>query len=180
MTDTGTTAPVAFLFPGQGSQYVGMAKEFIEQFKESKEVFDIAGDALGYDLAKLCIQGPAESLNLTANTQPAILTASIAILRVLEQRGLAAEAAAGVTEIEVGSFVPAKLLPQLADTAEVVAKRYEIARERQDAYSLESQRRVAAALSSAALHIDARQADFCAYLAAILLAGLADLHHPVF
>ena len=86
---------IAFLFPGQGSQYAGMAKEFIEQFQESREVFDIAGSALGYDLAQLCTQGPVERLNLTENTQPAILAASIAILRPLERRGLLAAAAAG-------------------------------------------------------------------------------------
>jgi [acyl-carrier-protein] S-malonyltransferase len=86
---------IAYLFPGQGSQYAGMAKEFIEQFAESKEVFDIASSALGYDLAELCTRGPVETLNLTENTQPAILAASIAILRPLERRGLAATAAAG-------------------------------------------------------------------------------------
>ncbi len=86
---------IAFLFPGQGSQYVGMAKEFIEQFAESKEIFDIASAVLGYDLAQLCTQGPAETLNLTVHTQPAILAASIAILQPLERRGLEASAAAG-------------------------------------------------------------------------------------
>ncbi len=86
---------IAFIFPGQGSQYVGMAKEFIEDFAESREVFAVAGAALGFDLAQLCMHGPAEQLNLTENTQPAILAASIAILRPLEQRGLAAAAAAG-------------------------------------------------------------------------------------
>jgi len=86
---------IAFLFPGQGSQYVGMAKEFIENFPESKEVFDIAGAALGFDLAQLCMHGPSETLNKTENTQPAILATSIAILRPLERRGLSAGAAAG-------------------------------------------------------------------------------------
>ncbi len=86
---------IAFIFPGQGSQYVGMAKEFIENFPESKEVFDRASTALGYDLARLCIDGPVEKLNLTENTQPAILAASMAILQPLERRGLTAAAAAG-------------------------------------------------------------------------------------
>jgi [acyl-carrier-protein] S-malonyltransferase len=86
---------IAFLFPGQGSQYVGMAKEFIQNYSESKEVFDRAGNVLGYDLADLCLNGPAEKLNLTENTQPALLAACIAMLRPLEQRGLTAGAAAG-------------------------------------------------------------------------------------
>jgi [acyl-carrier-protein] S-malonyltransferase len=86
---------IAYIFPGQGSQYVGMAKEFIENFKESKDVFDTANAALGFDLAQVCMHGPSETLNRTENTQPAILAASIAILGPLERRGLSAEAAAG-------------------------------------------------------------------------------------
>lgn len=86
---------LAFIFPGQGSQYVGMAKEVVENFAESKEVFDEASSVLGYDLLQLCLQGPAEKLNLTENTQPAILAASIAVLRPLQRRGITASAAAG-------------------------------------------------------------------------------------
>jgi [acyl-carrier-protein] S-malonyltransferase len=86
---------IAFIFPGQGSQYVGMAKEFLENFPESKEVFEAASEALGFDLSQLCLQGPVEKLNLTENTQPAILAASIAMLLPLERRGLTASAAAG-------------------------------------------------------------------------------------
>lgn len=85
----------AFIFPGQGSQYIGMGKEFIENFSEARQVFDEAGGVLGYDLADLCLHGPAERLNLTENTQPAILAVSIAVLRVLEKRGANAGVAAG-------------------------------------------------------------------------------------
>lgn len=113
---------IAFIFPGQGSQYVGMAKEFIENFQESREVFETASSALGYDLAQLCMHGPAEKLNLTENTQPAILTASIAILRPLERRGLAAAAAAGHSLGEYTAITAAGGI-ELRDSIALVQKR---------------------------------------------------------
>ena len=75
---------VAFVFPGQGSQYVGMAKELAAQFDAAREVFAEADDALGFSLSKLCFDGPEADLKLTENTQPAILAASIAALHVIE------------------------------------------------------------------------------------------------
>lgn len=74
---------LAFVFPGQGSQYVGMGKELCEQFSVAKQVFSEAEEALGFPLRELCFFGPEGDLKLTENTQPAILTVSIAALRVL-------------------------------------------------------------------------------------------------
>ena len=74
---------VAFIFPGQGSQHVGMGKELVDNFKIARETFQEADEALGFSISSLCFNGPEENLKLTPNTQPAILTASIAALRVL-------------------------------------------------------------------------------------------------
>lgn len=73
---------VTFLFPGQGSQYAGMAKKLCESFKAAKDTFDEASEAIGFDIAKLCFEGSIEELTKTENTQPAILTASVAAYRV--------------------------------------------------------------------------------------------------
>ena len=78
-----TNSRVAFVFPGQGSQYVGMGKDLCEQFAAAREIFTEADDALGFRLSELCFAGPDADLKLTENTQPAILTASVAALRVL-------------------------------------------------------------------------------------------------
>lgn len=78
------SSDLAFVFPGQGSQTVGMGKDFCDQFGAAKKVFAEADDALGFSLSQLCFSGPEADLKLTENTQPAILTMSVAALRVLE------------------------------------------------------------------------------------------------
>jgi [acyl-carrier-protein] S-malonyltransferase len=75
---------IAFVFPGQGSQYVGMCKELYDEFGAAKSTFEEASDVLGFDMAALCFGGSQSELSLTANAQPALLTASTAALRVLE------------------------------------------------------------------------------------------------
>jgi len=77
---------IALIFPGQGSQVVGMGKDLAEKYPVARQAFEEADDALGYKLSQLCFEGPEEQLRLTETTQPAILTASIAALRVLETR----------------------------------------------------------------------------------------------
>src|ERR1700687_4905612 len=82
------TSPIAFLFPGQGSQAVGMGKELAALYPVAKEIFDEADDALGYKLSQLCFEGPEDRLKLTEITQPAILTVSVAAWRVLQSKAI--------------------------------------------------------------------------------------------
>jgi [acyl-carrier-protein] S-malonyltransferase len=81
-----TENAIAFLFPGQGSQAVGMGKDLAEKYPVARQTFDEAEEALGYKLSSVCFEGPEDQLRLTEITQPAILTVSIAVLRVLETR----------------------------------------------------------------------------------------------
>src|SRR5207248_6159774 len=78
---------IAYIFPGQGSQYAGMGKDLAEKFPAARQVFEEADDALGFALSGLCFNGPPEQLQLTENTQPAILTTSVAALRAIESEG---------------------------------------------------------------------------------------------
>ena len=84
--DSVMTKQIAFVFPGQGAQEVGMGRELYETFAETRALFDEASDILGLDLAKLCIEGSKETLNDTVNAQPALLTVSVAALRALQQQ----------------------------------------------------------------------------------------------
>ena len=84
MTETNNT--LAFLFPGQGSQAIGMGKDLYDKYPVARQTFEEANDALGYKISQLCFEGPEEQLRLTEITQPAILTVSVAALRVLESR----------------------------------------------------------------------------------------------
>ena len=98
--------PLAFVFPGQGSQYVGMGKEFFENFSSVRQVFEEADDALHTSISGLCFKGPDEALKLTENTQPAVLTTSIAALTVLqEEKGLAPQFTAGHSLGEYSALV---------------------------------------------------------------------------
>ena len=112
-----------FLFPGQGSQYAGMGKDLAENFPLARHTFEEADDALGFKLSKLCFDGPEEDLKLTFNTQPAILTASIAALRVVQQEtGLKADCVAGHSLGEYSALVCSGAL-SLADAAKTVRSR---------------------------------------------------------
>src|SRR5246500_5502992 len=113
---------VAFVFPGQASQYPGMGKELAEKYPVARSVFDEADKALGISVSKLCFEGTEEDLKLTANTQPAILTVSTAAYRVLEEKGITPDFAAGHSLGEFSALVAAGSL-KFADAVKLVHKR---------------------------------------------------------
>ena len=113
---------VAFVFPGQASQYSGMGKELAEKYPVARAVFDEADQALGFSVSKLCFEGTEDELKLTANTQPAILTVSVAAGRVLAEKGIAPDFVAGHSLGEYSALVAAGSV-KFADAVKLVHKR---------------------------------------------------------
>ena len=114
---------LAYIFPGQGSQHPGMGKDLAEKFPAARQVFEEADAALGFPLSELCFHGPADELQLTENTQPAILATSIAALRAMQAEEFpAADFVAGHSLGEYSALVAAGSLP-LVDAVTIVRKR---------------------------------------------------------
>jgi [acyl-carrier-protein] S-malonyltransferase len=111
---------IAFIFPGQGSQYVGMGKELFENFNVAKKIFEEAEDALHFSISSLCFKGPEEALKLTENTQPAVLTMSIAALKVVQaEKGTAPQFTAGHSLGEYSALVASGAL-SLSEAVKIV------------------------------------------------------------
>jgi len=119
---------IAFVFPGQGAQKVGMGREMAERFPEAREVFDKADRTLGFSLSNLCWEGPEEELRKTVNTQPAILTTSVACLRMLEREQIAPIMVAGHSVGEYAALVAAGVLT-FEEALKLVRRRGELMQE---------------------------------------------------
>ena len=113
---------IAFVFPGQGSQTVGMGKDLMERYPVARKTFEEADEALGFSISKMCFEGPEADLRLTFNTQPAILTVSVAAYRVLAEHGLQPVVAAGHSLGEYSALVASGALA-FADAVRLVRKR---------------------------------------------------------
>ncbi len=113
---------IAFVFPGQGSQYAGMGQELALNFPAARRVFDQADDALGFAISQLCFEGPEDQLRLTENTQPAILTCSVAVHAVLRERGVEPDYVAGHSLGEYSALVAAGSI-EFTDALRLVRKR---------------------------------------------------------
>ena len=113
---------IAFVFPGQGAQFVGMGKDFYDNFDAAKNLFEEADDALGYSIKKMCFEGSEDDLKLTANTQPAILIVSVIAAELLKAEGITAEVAGGHSLGEYSALVTAGAL-KFRDAVILVHKR---------------------------------------------------------
>src|SRR5690606_19165641 len=119
------SGPVGLLFPGQGSQRVGMGKDLAEAFPVVRWTFEEADDALSFNLSRLCWEGPEEELTLTVNAQPALLVHSVAVWRLLEERQSLATIAAGHSLGEFSAYVAAGGM-EFADAVRTVRRRGEL------------------------------------------------------
>lgn len=111
----------AFIFPGQGAQYVGMGKEFYDSYETARKVFDLAKEATGLDVAELCFT-ENDRLNITEYTQIAMLTCEVAILKVLEEQGISADCCAGLSLGEYGALAAAQVM-ELKDLFKLIRSR---------------------------------------------------------
>jgi [acyl-carrier-protein] S-malonyltransferase len=123
-----TLKKIALIFPGQGSQYVGMGKEFFCAYPIAKELLSQANDILGYDISKLCFEGPEEELRLTTNTQPAIFLISLIAYRILEREGIRPQIAAGHSLGEYSALAAANAIG-FAEALILVRKRGQLMQE---------------------------------------------------
>ena len=113
---------IAFIFPGQGAQFVGMGKDLYENFSIAKNLFDEADDALNFSIKKICFEGSEDDLKLTANTQPAILVVSVIISEILKSEGIFPEVAGGHSLGEYSALVAANSI-KFSDAVVLVHKR---------------------------------------------------------
>ena len=112
---------LVFMFPGQGSQYIGMGKEFYDRIPVCKEVFDLAGEASGLDVAKLCFE-ENERIHITEYTQIAMLTAEAAIFAALKEKGYVPDVTAGLSLGEYGALIASGVM-EMKDAFAVIRKR---------------------------------------------------------